>query len=199
MEAVCASTSTLFYCHSAWCHIQIFSCIQIQLIYNRLCDLVTKMDMSRVCGVLKYEDQLNMETVWLLIISSVTVGLWKVKSENKWVTFAVQLFLTIKSSNVGVWPPVFTSLCFSRCIDCIAQNFSTVNITDRILPPLFNCDCYRSQNINDISSHLRISFKMVSRKRKWRSWNFSHYRLWNSVQYCVSASSMYVKCYISIV
>lgn len=75
MEAVCSSTSTLFYYHSAWCHIQIFSCIQIQLIYNRLCDLVTKMDMSRVCGILNYEDQLKMETMWLLIRSSVTVGL----------------------------------------------------------------------------------------------------------------------------
>ena len=67
--------STLFYYHIAWCHIQIFSGIQIQLIYNRLCDLVTKMDMSRMCGILNYEDQLKIETMWLLIRSSVTVGL----------------------------------------------------------------------------------------------------------------------------
>jgi hypothetical protein len=154
-----------------------------------------------MCGILNYENQLKIETIWLLIRSSLIVGLWKVKSENKWVAFALQLFPAIKSSNVDVRPSVFTSLCFSRCIDYIAQNFSTVNIiTDRILPLFFNCDRYRSQDINDISSQLRVVLRWrVSRKRTWMTWNFSRYRLWNSVQYCVSGSSMYLKYCILIV
>ena len=45
----------------------------MQLICNRLCDLVTKMDMSGMCGILNYEDQLKIETMWLL--SPVAVGL----------------------------------------------------------------------------------------------------------------------------
>jgi len=32
------------------------------------------MDMSGMCGILNYEDQLKIETMWLLIRGSVTVG-----------------------------------------------------------------------------------------------------------------------------